>query len=558
MRRLLLLSWGLVLLACAPPPQPDPTMAQRRAAQEACGRERAEVLALFDQVERSLSSSATSAPMTQRVMDARTRYEAVSAARCEAPDAGEVRVGASRWSVACLEEVPTALGELLGVIASAELDAESAAWVGWSKVHWLEGAMRCDVTDAGGSPVTVSVAALCERLEGDHFVAEPACAGAELVEGDRLMLRITADGPAWVYVLNGNTTGQFQLLYPAPGEDNLLPVGQEVVVPEAETWWVLDDVSGVTEHIQVVAASEPLELLESLRGREQPPGGRSSLAEARVRGWLEPVTTRVHRQVGQPIRVSAGDHEVETIPMMARRAAPSVLEFGIRHGRRRAPVESAWVAAVRAARPSGWWRLGDATQEVVQAEGGLGEPLRWVGARAPQPSAVAGEADGAVGLLDGAHAVGAGGGVWGGSALSVALWLRTRATNEATPLSYATAHEANAFVLHDPANLRVYVNGGHVRTGVRLNDGAWHHLAVTWRASDGQLLVYRDGELVFTGRVSAGQSLEPGGSLVIGQEQDCLAGCFEPRQAFEGALDELVVFSEVMEAEGIAALARGR
>lgn len=45
----------------------------------------------------------------------------------------------------------------------------------------------------------------------------------------------------------------------------------------------------------------------------------------------------------------------------------------------------------------------------------------------------------------------------------------------------------------------LYVNGGHVVTDVRLNDGRWHHLCVTWNMSKGAYSVYVDSKLETSG-----------------------------------------------------------
>lgn len=76
-----------------------------------------------------------------------------------------------------------------------------------------------------------------------------------------------------------------------------------------------------------------------------------------------------------------------------------------------------------------------------------------------------------------------------------------------------------------------------------------------WQASDGQLNLYKDGQLAFTGTLSPGLSILPGGSLVLGHEQDGLAPVgsgLEPLQAFDGLLDEVKIYSRVLTAQEIA------
>lgn len=71
----------------------------------------------------------------------------------------------------------------------------------------------------------------------------------------------------------------------------------------------------------------------------------------------------------------------------------------------------------------------------------------------------------------------------------------------------------------------------------KLNDGEWHHLVVTWTNQDGAWKVYLDRRLFDEGvDFQTGQVIRGGGVLVIGQEQDCLGGCFSISQEFLGLL----------------------
>lgn len=50
---------------------------------------------------------------------------------------------------------------------------------------------------------------------------------------------------------------------------------------------------------------------------------------------------------------------------------------------------------------------------------------------------------------------------------------------------------------------------------------------VTWRSSDGQVLLYDNGRLVWNVVRGRGATIPSGGTLVIGREQDCVGGCFD-------------------------------
>lgn len=69
----------------------------------------------------------------------------------------------------------------------------------------------------------------------------------------------------------------------------------------------------------------------------------------------------------------------------------------------------------------------------------------------------------------------------------------------------------------------------------RINDGKWYFLTVTWTSDGGEWSVYLDGTLEDSGKgLGTGQTIPGGGVLVIGQEQDTLAGGFSASQEFLG------------------------
>ena len=51
----------------------------------------------------------------------------------------------------------------------------------------------------------------------------------------------------------------------------------------------------------------------------------------------------------------------------------------------------------------------------------------------------------------------------------------------------------NAVVLRDPESFILLVMGKEVPTDVSVNDGEWHHVAVTWSSASGSYASYQDG-----------------------------------------------------------------
>ena len=81
--------------------------------------------------------------------------------------------------------------------------------------------------------------------------------------------------------------------------------------------------------------------------------------------------------------------------------------------------------------------------------------------------------------------------------MTIAFWIRTKDTNPGTVISYATLDggvvQDNALTLQDYAAFNLFVNNVTVFTGLDVNDGQWHHVAVTWASSDGTWHAYQDG-----------------------------------------------------------------
>jgi hypothetical protein len=84
-------------------------------------------------------------------------------------------------------------------------------------------------------------------------------------------------------------------------------------------------------------------------------------------------------------------------------------------------------------------------------------------------------------------------------------------------------------------------------------DGTEHRLSFTWDNTNGGLKVYVDGveEYSATG-FQTGVTLQSGGTLNFGQEQDNLGGGFDSNQIFAGSMDDVRIFDDVRTAQEIA------
>ena len=75
-------------------------------------------------------------------------------------------------------------------------------------------------------------------------------------------------------------------------------------------------------------------------------------------------------------------------------------------------------------------------------------------------------------------------------------------------------------------------------------EGKWRHLAVTWDSEkQGETLVYIDGSLAGRAKTNSNKQIQPGGSFMLGGEQDCYGGCTDPKQGFYGLMDEVRIWN---------------
>ncbi|HNG79167.1 MAG TPA: M10 family metallopeptidase C-terminal domain-containing protein, partial [Burkholderiaceae bacterium] len=149
-----------------------------------------------------------------------------------------------------------------------------------------------------------------------------------------------------------------------------------------------------------------------------------------------------------------------------------------------------------------------------------------------------------------------------GSAFSIEMLVDlTRSAPSVTPfLSYAVSGSDNELLLEGNNNgyLDLSIDGLTAYTTPillrSLIDGDPHRLSVTWDSTTGNVAFYVDGVLKHSGVYTAaiGHTLSPGGSLVIGQEQDALGGSFDSSQILSGRVGDIRIFNDVRTAQEIA------
>ncbi|KAG8455052.1 hypothetical protein GDO86_001318 [Hymenochirus boettgeri] len=145
------------------------------------------------------------------------------------------------------------------------------------------------------------------------------------------------------------------------------------------------------------------------------------------------------------------------------------------------------------------------------------------------------------------------------SAITCAFWMRSSdTTNYGTPISYALDNDSdNTFLLTDYNGWVLYVNGKERITDCpSVNDGRWHHIAVSWTNTDGSWKVYIDGRLSDGGKgLSVGENIPGGGSLVLAQEQDMRGEGFNPAESFVGSISQLNIWDHPLTSDQVQSLA---
>jgi hypothetical protein len=139
-------------------------------------------------------------------------------------------------------------------------------------------------------------------------------------------------------------------------------------------------------------------------------------------------------------------------------------------------------------------------------------------------------------------------------AVTLELWAKTTDdTRDGTLISYAASGgSADELGIYNHRNLDLRVAGVQSSTPrLAINDGYWHHLAMTWARTDGILRLFVDGAETFRDTVALGDALAANGYLVVGQDQDAVNGGFEERQAFAGLVDDVALWRTARTAEEI-------
>jgi len=152
--------------------------------------------------------------------------------------------------------------------------------------------------------------------------------------------------------------------------------------------------------------------------------------------------------------------------------------------------------------------------------------------------------------------------IWGMPKLTkftICLWMKTTEKTKGTLLSYAVPGQVDELnILYDDKGFSLVIGGKSSKIkDIFANDGDWHQICVSWQNSDGAWQFFKDGALLKHDKgLQKGHIIKGGGSLVLGQHQDSLGAGFQEKQAFQGILTKVDVWSYVSTPKAIYLLSR--
>lgn len=124
------------------------------------------------------------------------------------------------------------------------------------------------------------------------------------------------------------------------------------------------------------------------------------------------------------------------------------------------------------------------------------------------------------------------------------------------PLSYFGLPSNDTFQMITFPNFLGQIHNTSITSGPHLHDAKWHHIVMTWRSSDGQTKLYKEGVNSATSVLHMNNPIPDGGALVFGQEQDSVGGNFG--ESYGGLLDEVKLYNRVLTATEVQTLYQSR
>ncbi|KAK3754669.1 hypothetical protein QZH41_009119, partial [Actinostola sp. cb2023] len=141
------------------------------------------------------------------------------------------------------------------------------------------------------------------------------------------------------------------------------------------------------------------------------------------------------------------------------------------------------------------------------------------------------------------------------TAVTVGLWVQLNtASTDIFPFSYSSrVKEREICIRIKSTTVKIYIRNSYVEFGSSLINGYWHHLAITWDNTAGQLNVYVNGSKIGAANKRSGNVIHKG-ALILGQDQGGYMKSFSSR-SLQGNLTNFNMWNKVLSPVEIASLA---
>lgn len=126
-------------------------------------------------------------------------------------------------------------------------------------------------------------------------------------------------------------------------------------------------------------------------------------------------------------------------------------------------------------------------------------------------------------------------------------------SNFSRPNEFIIGYNAVNYYVRNGWQMRIADYNYSFSSDISMNDLKWHHIAILRDGNVARLFV--DGKKIGDDFNVSDKILDiSSDGLILGQDQDCRGGCFEPNQNWNGEIDELLVYSRALTAAEIEEL----
>jgi hypothetical protein len=142
------------------------------------------------------------------------------------------------------------------------------------------------------------------------------------------------------------------------------------------------------------------------------------------------------------------------------------------------------------------------------------------------------------------------------NSFTITCWMKTFDTGSSNNF-FSAAHsgQPNELVIqHNNGKMTLFVHSqSHQMSETRIDDNSWHQVVISREGS--VIEFYLDGHFdsVWDSAPVGNLTVEKSG-LWLGGDQDCVGGCWESNQQFDGLLDDLRIYSRALSESEIQAL----